>query len=506
LQRANALREAHRFAEADELCRNWLDQAPDDAEAIFLRGMIAKDDGRPGDALPLVDDAIARVAAPAAWLSSRALVLQDLGRMDEALVAVEAAIERDSVLVEAHAARATLLMSMRRPAEAVVSLEQLIRLQPDNVGAVLYATSQLLLTYRPHAALALIDVELAVRPNDPRSHVGRAQVLRALNRLDEALDECDRSIQIQDDYARAWFIKCLILLALGRYAEGWPLYEWRWLTPEFLHRQPTFLQPLWDGSSLSGRTLLVHAEQGLGDSIQLFRFVTALHRPIVLCVQPGLARLFAMQPDAPLIIAYGDIIPPTDLYCMMGSLPWLLGAELQNLPAAPYLSADPVGAAEWGARLPRRPRIGIIWAGNAGHADDQNRSLPLRTMLEMLDPGMTIVSLQKDVPETDRATIAQAPHVIDLSAELTDFSVTAAVMDGLDLIISVDTAPAHLAGALGRPLWLLLPFAPDWRWMLDREDSPWYPSARLFRQDQPGDWSGVAGRVREALKGLSAIP
>jgi ADP-heptose:LPS heptosyltransferase len=219
-----------------------------------------------------------------------------------------------------------------------------------------------------------------------------------------------------------------------------------------------------------------------------------------------LVRLFAMQPDAPPIIPYGDIIPPTDLYCMMGSLPWLLGAELHNLPAVPYLRADPVGAAAWEIRLPGRPRIGIIWAGNAGHADDQNRSMPLRTMLEMLDPGMTIVSLQKDVPEADRATLTQATHVIDLSAELTDLSVTAAVMDGLDLIISVDTAPAHLAGALGRPLWLLLPFAPDWRWMLDREDSPWYPSARLFRQDQSGDWSGVAGRVREALKGLPAVP
>lgn len=240
----------------------------------------------------------------------------------------------------------------------------------------------------------------------------------------------------------------------------------------------------------------------------MFPFLTALRRDarVVLCAPPGLVRLFAAQPDAPLVIAYRDIIPPTDLYCMMGSLPWLLGAELHNIPAAPYLRADPVRAVAWEARLPRRPRIGIIWAGNPGHADDQNRSMPLRIMLAMLDPGMTIVALQQDVPDADRATLAQAGHVIDLPTELTDFSDTAAMMDRLDLIISVDTAPAHLAGALGRPLWLLLPFAPDWRWMLDREDSPWYPSARLFRQDQPGDWNGVAGRVRQALKGLSGVP
>lgn len=506
LHRAAALIEAHQFDGADALCRLWLDQAPDDAGAIYLRGLVAAESGRPAAALPLIDDAIAGSPAIASWRVTRARVLRDLGRVDEAVATIEAAIDRDPNSVEAHVVRAELQMTLRDPAEALVSLERVIALEPDNVGAVLYATDMLLRTSQPAAALSRIDAELARRPDDARTHLARAQVMRAMNRLADAVASCDRAIEIQDDYAKAWFVKGLLLLAQERYAEGWPLYEWRWLTPEGQSEHPTLPQPLWDGSPLSGRTLLVVAEQGLGDTIQLFRFVTKLrrHARVTLHAPPGLVRLFATQPDAPVVIADRAGIPRTDLYCMMGSFPWLLGVEPSEIPATPYLRADAGAAAAWDTRLPGRPRVGIIWAGNVAHADDQHRSIPLRIMLDMLDPTMAILSLQKEVSEADRTTLRQAAHVIDLSGELTDFADTAAVMARLDLIISVDTAAAHLAGALGRPVWLLLAFAADWRWSVDREDSPWYPSARLFRQDEPGDWSGVAERVREALRGLPA--
>ena len=503
LTRANTLREAGRFGEAEALCRSWLERASGDAEALYLHGLIARDSGRLAEALTRIDAAISLEADAAAWHATRALVLRDLGRTEDALAAADMAISRDPALEEAHATRATLLMGMRRPADALVSLDRLIALRPDHVAAVLHAVAQLLCLARPRAALARIDAELAVRPNDARGHVARAQVSRALNRVDEALESCDRAIELQDDHAHAWFMKGLLLLASGRYAEGWPLYEWRWLTPDFADRQPRFPQPLWDGSPLGGRSLLVHAEQGVGDTIQLFRFLAVPRRDarVVLCVPPPLARLLAAQPDAPTVIAYDGVLPPTDLYCMMGSLPWLLGVELANLPTAPYLRVESAGAEPW-----PQPAVGIVWAGNPAHHNDANRSMPLRTMLEMLVPGVTIVSLQRDVPDADRDTLASAGHVVDRGRHLRDFMDTAVAMRDIDVIISVDTAPAHLAGALGRPVWVLLPFAADWRWMLDREDSPWYPSARLFRQDRPGDWSGVAARVRQALTAMVAPP
>lgn len=299
----------------------------------------------------------------------------------------------------------------------------------------------------------------------------------------------------------------MLLLGLGRYAEGWPLYEWRWFIPGAAGQDRLFSQPMWDGTPPGGRTLYVHIEQGLGDSIQFYRFVVLAKRSgrIVLGVSERLAELFSSQPDAPVVVATGQPMPHFDLYCPMGSLPWLLGVELHTLPKPPYLRADPARVLAWQAKLavlPARPRVGIAWTGNRLYAHDRNRSLPLSEMLEMLGSGATIVSLQVNVPDTDQNTLRNATHMLDISHDQENFAETAAVISQLDLVISVDTAVAHLAGAMGKPVWVLLSTSADWRGMVDCEDSLWYPSARLFRQQTAGDWTGVASQVRRALEEL----
>ncbi|MSP02187.1 MAG: hypothetical protein EXR07_14220 [Acetobacteraceae bacterium] len=295
------------------------------------------------------------------------------------------------------------------------------------------------------------------------------------------------------------------MLQFGRYKEGWELFEWRFYGTGAAVGARVFRQPPWDGQGFHGQMLLVHAEQGLGDTIQSYRFVPMARQlgGVTVEVPRPLARLFASQPNAPLVVPRGDPPPRFDLQCPMMTLPLVLGIELHSLPGAPYLVADPALGAAWRAKLPPlgdQMRVGIAWAGNPEHPNDRNRSVSLSVMLDMAGTGAMVVSLQQTVPDADQQTLREASHVIDPRAGLTDFAETAALIDQLDLVIAVDTSVAHLAGAMGKPVWILLPANADWRWLLERDDSPWYPSARLFRQDKPGDWAGVAARVRDALK------
>ena len=244
-----------------------------------------------------------------------------------------------------------------------------------------------------------------------------------------------------------------------------------------------YAQPLWDGRPLNGRTCLVHIDQGLGDTLQYYRFLPP--GKVILETPDPLVRLFTAQPNAPVVIPEDDRLPPFDVHCPMEALPWLTGATEPR--AAPYLQA-PRGVSPM-AR-PRGLWVGIVWAGNPLHENDRNRSMPLRTMLDMLPAGVEVISLQKPLRPTDRLPL----YIADLGASLSDFYLTAYAISQLDLVISVDTSTAHLAGALGKPVWILLPYEPDPRWT-----HKWYGSARVFRQERPGDWSGVARGVREAL-------
>jgi hypothetical protein len=325
-------------------------------------------------------------------------------------------------------------------------------------------------------------------------------VYQAMGCLPEALAAFGRAVALKPDAAMPAFNKGLALLLTGQFAEGWPLFERRLQ----LGVVRSIEQPIWRGENLAGRVLLLHAEQGLGDTIQFCRYapLAARRATVVLEVQPPLLPLLAGQPAMPKLVARGDALPKFDLHCPLLSLPLAFGGEPSAFPSpAGYLAADPARVADWAPLLPRSEgrRVGIVWSGNPKHRSDANRSLPLAALLPLLECGATLLSLQNELRDSDRALFDATPQIARLASPFRDFADTAAVIAQLDLVIAADTSVAHLAAALGKPTWILLPFAPDWRWLLDREDSPWYASVRLFRQSARGDWAGVIERVRQAL-------
>ena len=294
---------------------------------------------------------------------------------------------------------------------------------------------------------------------------------------------------VDPDLAEAHWNLALALLATGDFERGWQEHEWRWRA-NVIGPEQSFRQPLWLGAEdLTGKTILLHNEQGLGDALQFVRYAPQVRQRgarVVLRVQRPLLSLMAGLAGADHVIAEGDALPEFDYHCPLLSLPLAFGTHLQNIPAGiPYLHPAADRLAKWQSILGERtaPRIGLAWSGNPAHKNDRNRSIALKQLLPLLSvPGVRFVSLQRDLREDDAAVLGNLPALVSIGAQLDDFADTAAAISLLDLVITVDTAVAHLAGALGKPVWVLLPFAPDWRWLLKREDSPWYPTARLFRQ------------------------
>ena len=301
-------------------------------------------------------------------------------------------------------------------------------------------------------------------------------------------------------------------LRIGDFDQGWKEYEWRWnVHPSWARPQDFPQHLLWLGERpIEGKTIVLHAEQGFGETIQFVRYVpmvAALGAKVILEVQPELKLLFANLKGADKVIGKGEALPPFDGHCPLASLPLAFKTRLETIPpATPYLSAPEECVALWRNRLPKSdlPRIGVAWAGNPEFVDDKPRSIGLAPLVPLLStPGFQFISIQKDLRAGDEQILRDHPHILHLGDKLADFGDTAAIMSLLDLVISSDTVPVHLAGALNRPVWILLQHSPDWRWMVNRFDNPWYPSARLFRQQTAGDWTGV---VRQVIEQLSSLP
>ncbi len=337
-----------------------------------------------------------------------------------------------------------------------------------------------------------------------------------LGRREEALASCERAIALKPDSPEAHFNKGACHLALGDYERGWEGYEWRWQT-RHAAALPDFPGPLWRGdAAIANQTILVHAEQGFGDSLQFCRYVPMLARRarVVLDVPRPLARLLASLDCDMQIVARGDDLPPFDAWIPMLSLPRAFNTTLATIPAAvPYLRADPEQASRWRDRLAALPgrKVGLVWAGSPlspqprALAMDRRRSMTLQQFAPLAEiPGLCLISLQKGEGAPQASTPPDGMVLHDWTNELRDFADTAALVEALDLVISVDTSVVHLAGALARPVWVLNRFDQCWRWLSGRTDSPWYPTARLFRQPEPGDWGSVIGEVAEALRNLTA--
>jgi tetratricopeptide (TPR) repeat protein len=370
----------------------------------------------------------------------------------------------------------------------------------NNLGAVLLKAGD------AAGAHASFERALALKPDEPEAHHNLSRALADLGRYDEALASCRRATAADPAHAQANFSEAVLLLVQGRLREGFEKYEWRWKLGTLVPRN--FPVPLWNGEDLAGRTILLHGEQGYGDAIHGLRYVplvAARGARVVLEVPPPLTRLAARLPGVAELVAGGQALPRFDLVCPLLSLPRAFATTLETIPAeVPYLSAEPEAIAQWRQSLDGRGfKVGIAWAGSPLHRSDAQRSIDIETLEPLLRiDGVRWFSLQVGEHAADLTRLAPG-RVTDLAPRLTDFAETAAAIANLDLVITVDTALAHLAGATARPAWVMLRRPPDWRWMLDRDDSPWYPTLRLFRQRERGDWDEVIRRMGAALAGVA---
>jgi Flp pilus assembly protein TadD len=421
------------------------------------------------------------------------------GQYDRGLTFISTAISASPNQSEFHNSLGNALRGLKRLDDAIIAHRRAVELDPNNLPALNNLAMALDYQDRSTDALQCLDRLIAAKDDVPQWHVNRGAVQFNTGDLASAIASQRRAIALQPDLPGAHAKLATALLASGQFAEGWREYEWRFRAGVIGDPTQGIASPRWDGSPLDGRTLLVHAEQGFGDFFQCARFlplIAARGGSVILRCQQAVKKLAGQIAGITKLITLDEPVPPHDLQVPIFSLPLLFGADEGNIPRdIPYLFPSPEKAARFARTTPGK-RVGLVWAGLPGHGNDRRRSCPAEQFnaLARVD-NLEFYRLQmpRDLPAPSGLTL------IDHTADFTDFDDTAALISQLDLVISVDTSVAHLTGALGKPVWILLPFAAEWRWMTGRSDSPWYPTARLFRQTSVGDWPEVLGQIRDAL-------
>lgn len=458
------------------------------------------------EALVCFSTAIALDPGNATAFYNQGNVMQHLNRLEAALQSYDAAIAINPSYAQALGNRGHVLRNMRRMVEAGASYDQAILLAPDhpvilnNRGVIMMELN------RPADALENYNQALAVYPNYTEALYNKGNALLALDMTEMAQESLDQAVASDPDNADAHLNRALFLLLTGNFEEGWHEYEWRWRqrSCKILHH---FSQPKWTGhESLSNKTILLYAEQGMGDTLQFIRYINmvkALGAHIILEVQAPLKSLLQNLSQVDQLISQGEAIPAFDYHCPLMSLPCAFNTTLSTIPlcdAAIEVSSEQIAA--WASRLNHlsMPRIGLVWSGNPDHQNDHNRSIPLQFLMQHLAPEFNYISVQQELREQDRPALGTANNLLPLGEQLQNFADTAALIATLDLVISVDTSVAHLAGVMGKPVWILLPYSPDWRWMKKTGNSLWYPSARLFRQSGIADWGDTIKHLNQALR------
>ncbi|WP_190275229.1 tetratricopeptide repeat protein [Collimonas fungivorans] len=446
------------------------------------------------------------------WAHKGALLYQ-LQQHEEALVHFDRALALQPAMADGWYKKSLALDKLERYADALASLDRAIALAPKT--AAYWLDRAVILHKLERYAESLSDNEtgLALAPGNAEAWGDHGLTLSRMNRHQQALDSYQRAIGLQAGYADALSNQSLSQLVLGQFEAGWQSYEYRWKKGNADFPRHTEI-PLWLGrQAIGGKRILLWSEQGLGDTIQFCRYamlVAALGAEVVLEVDPALKTITQTMGNFQ-VIAIGEEFAPVDYQTPLMSLPLVFKTELATIPAPPsYFTADAGKKESWRKRQDfagGKLKIGLVGSGNAGNTNDHRRSMPLQEFAPLLQlEGADFFLVQKDIRASDHAYVQQTPKLWVVAHDIADFDDTAAIIANLDLVISVDTSVAHLSGALGVPVWILLPWVPDWRWLLDREDSPWYPSARLFRQEQTGDWQGVIERVMSALNTFLSIP
>ncbi|MEJ6021454.1 tetratricopeptide repeat protein [Ramlibacter sp. PS4R-6] len=494
LARANA--GLSRWDSALRACEQALRSKPDFAEALEegVRALLALQ--RNGDAAQWSRRLVALRPSIEAQLL-HAAALDAAGNTPEAVQVLAAATAAEPTHPEASSAYFAALFNARRFDDALAEAQRLLAAigpHPAALGNLAAAWGRL---GQPERALAAVQEALSLRPGHRGLLANQVALLQLLGRPREAASCAREGLRIHPDDADLHWNLAVNLLLLGDFEEGWAEHEWR--------NGPVSALPKsrWRGESLEGRSILLHGEQGFGDAIQFLRFVPEVASRAQTVHVRVLRPLAGLRLDLPAncVLAQDAAPPATDYECPLMSLPAVLGTTEATIPArVPYVHAEAAAVREWRERLSsHRVNVGIAWSGNPANLNDLHRSMPLATLLGAAVGDVRFVTVQTEVREADRATLDAHPEVFDARAHLRSFADTAALLETLDLVLTVDTSVAHLAGAMGRPVWVLLPWVPDWRWMLERSDSPWYPTARLFRQDADRRWEPVVERVRAAL-------
>jgi Flp pilus assembly protein TadD len=482
-----------------------LDPANPDASSLVAN--VLHSAGRHDEALQWLDRAL-ELRPDFQAVFNKAISLRELGRLEESLVHFNRCNELQPNSAPALLSRANLLLSLRRFEEALDDYRQAHEIDPtnadtcNNIGTVLCSLD------RDEDALQWYDCALRLRPDFITALLNKAVSLGDSRRVDEALSIFALLKANDPENAHVDWNLSLLHLRTGNLANGWPGREARWRIPALSAPYPRFTEPLWLGvGAIEGKIVFVWAEEGLGDIIQFARYVPMLAergaRVILSVPNPAVSLLSGLPGISQCVSSSAPARPAFDFHCPIGSLPLAFRTELETIPASiPYLPFPASNRMQvWQDRLGPHDklRVGLVWSGNPEHKNDHNRSSSLRAFSAMLDVDATFFSLQKDPRPDDTAVLRHRSDIVDFTADLTDFAETAALISCLDLAITVDTSVAHLSGALGRPTWILLPYTPDWRWLLDRDDSPWYPTARLFRQSETREYDTVVDLVRDEL-------
>lgn len=550
-----------RMKEAGECCRRAIALRPDYSEAHVNLGNVLLSEGRHDEAIAeyrtalglsprnalahcslgnILNELRRHEEARSSYLTAIRLnpnlveasynlgnLMREQGEYDEALRWYREALSRNPAFATAHHNLGTTFLEMgnlesaREAADramglygaAVASYDRAIALNPGYAEAYSNRGVALRAMGRFQEALASCDRALSLSPDYAGAYNNRGIVLQDMHAYDDALASYDKAVELSPEYGDAWYNKALLHLLLGNFEEGWRLHEWRWRTRQLKSAARDFTAPLWLGErSPAGKIVLLHAEQGLGDAIQFARYapmVAALGATVIVEAQPSLIHLLESLDGVSSLVDAGDPLPRFDMHCPFMSLPLAFQTTLADVPVGvPYLVVPEDRRNEWKQRLgaPSRPRIGLAWSGNPKHRNDRHRSIALRDLESLLQFDADYHAVQKEIRDEDRAVMARLTNLRNHEDGLCDFGDAAALVDEMDLIITVDTSAAHLAGALAKEVWILLPHTPDYRWLTNRSDCPWYPTARLFRQRHYGDWKTVISDVRSHLQNRLTDP
>lgn len=510
---ATALRRLGRLQEALAACLQALRLSPDFTDGLVNLVTILDQMQRHGDAVAAQRQLIALrpYSAEARLQLARLLILDN--KAEAAIEAMYDLLAMQPLSTHAYTNMGVALRRLGRLDEAAAAYRTALGFTPDDPG--LLSNLGIVLQDQDQYAEAMDCFRRAIarQPDSATAHLNLSVSYREEMLIEQSVSSARAAVRYDPQLAAAHTALAVGLLMQGNYQEGLAEYEWRSRMPDFPSPRRDFTSPVWDGSDLTGRTLLVHDEQGVGDALQFVRYVPLLRErgiDVVLECNSQLVRLLSAMPGVDRVIGRFQPLPPHDAHISLLSLPYLLGARIDNVPAAPYLAAEPGLRAQWAGKLSgyKGLKVGLVWAGNPEFKADRLRSPGLAVVRPLLDTaGVSFFGLQKGPGRKDLETAGPLPDsFVDLGPEIGDFADTAAIMANLDLIITSCTGPAHLAGGLGRPTWTMLPFSPDWRWLATGEDTFWYPCMRLFRQEKRGEWAPVIGRVADALAARAASP